>query len=73
MANDGSDLRKTNHAGFFVNETGIIINDDELAWMRYKSEREKTKLILDLKKQIDYLNKKMIELERRIDETTSRY
>jgi hypothetical protein len=66
-------LRKTNAPGYFVNESGAIVNDDELAWMRYKAEREKTKLIMDLKHQVEVLNRRVQELERRLNGEITTY
>lgn len=70
-----AELKKTNHAGYFVNDQGAIVNDDELAWMAYKAEREKTKTIMRLVRQVEHLNKRIAELEKRLDEavTSSRY
>ena len=68
MASDGGDisrgLKRTNHAGFFVNEQGVIVNDDELAWMKYKAEREKSKLLMDLVRKVEQLNRRIEELEK---------
>lgn len=64
-------LSKTNIPGYFVNEQGVVLNDDELAWMKYKAEREKTKTIVELVSMVQELQIKVAELERRIDEAAS--
>lgn len=59
--------KKTNVAGYFVNENGAIINDDELAWMKYKAERESVKTIQRLINEVERLNIRVQELERRVN------
>jgi hypothetical protein len=69
MANRDFDprLQKTNHSGYFVNQDGFIVNDDELAWMKYKAEREKTKALMDLIQTVRQLNIRVTELEKQIN------
>jgi hypothetical protein len=63
------ELKKTNAPGYFVNENGIIINDDELAWMKYKAEREASKTLIDLVHIVEELKNRIVELERKFNET----
>lgn len=52
------------NGGYFVNESGIVINTDEIAWMQYKAEREKAKTIQRLVEQIEQLNIRVAQLEK---------
>lgn len=70
--NSESSLKKTNAPGYFVNDDGVILNDDELAWMKYKAEREKTKTLMKLADQIELLNRRIEVLERKVNEATTR-
>jgi hypothetical protein len=64
-------LKKTNAPGYFVNEEGAIVNDDELAWMKYKAEREKSRMLVNLVRMVEQLNRRVEELEKQVNEATT--
>jgi hypothetical protein len=64
-------MKKTNAPGYFVNDTGVVINDDELAWMKYKSERESARMLSQLADRVEYLNRRITELERIVNGKTT--
>lgn len=64
-------LKKSNVPGYFVNDKGVVINSDELAWMKYKAEREAAKTVVNLVEMVKELQFRVVELERKLNETTT--
>ncbi len=56
---------------FVVDAQGAVLNNDEQAWLRYKAARDSALDVKRLKKQVDFLLKKVLELEERINEATT--
>lgn len=57
---------------FIVDAHGAVLNNDEQEWLKYKAARDNILLVQKLKKQVDYLLKKVLELEERLNEATTK-
>ena len=63
---------KTDAQGFVVDpESQAILNVDELAWLKYKAERDQALKLQNLEEQVAILNNEVMRLKKIIEEKLS--